>query len=802
MKKSKFKQYSKTIILTFLLGCFFTVGYSQVKQTQKKSTDYKPGEVLPDRRPAPFKGVINETYKDSKADFPKTREAPENAPNVIMILLDDVGFGASSTFGGPIPTPTADKLADNGLRYNQWHTTALCSPTRSSILTGNNHHQEGFGVISEIATGYPGYDAIIPDNSATIGTILRDNGYNTSWFGKNHNTPDYETSQTGPFLQWPTNMGFEYFFGFNGGDCNQYTPPLIEGTQPILPPTDDPDYNLTKDMTDRSIMWIRNQKSIAPKKPFFVYYAPGATHAPHQAPKEWRDKFIGDYDQGWNKVSEETFARMKSEGIIPANSKYNPIPDEVGDWDALSADEKKVYARMMEVYAGYLAYVDHEIGRLLNAVTEMGIDENTLVIYAIGDNGASAEGGFTGTLNEVAADFNSYRPDVVKEALKRWDEIGTVTTYNHFPVGWAMAMSSPLKYAKRQASHFGGTRNGLVISWPKMIKDKGAIRSQFSHCNDIVPTILEAANLPQPKIVNGIEQVPMAGTSMLYTFDSKNANAPTQHTTQYFEMGGTRAIYHNGWVAATTHGIVPWSDERADVQFEDDIWELYDITNDFTQHDDLAKKNPEKLAELKAMFLDEAKNNNVLPLDDRGAERFSAKLSGRPLGPVEGLMHFDYYPGMIRLPEGSAPDTKNRSYTLTAEIEITSENTEGIIITQGGLFAGWALMMKDGKPQFVYNWLQEDFTTIASKSALSEGKHTLVYNFTYDGGGLGKGGNGVLLVDGNQVAESRIERTVPNRFSLDETMDVGMDTGTAVTQDYKTPYKFTGTLKKVSIDLK
>jgi len=792
-------KFMVSIILIFNIIILPEQSFSQNKSTQQKT---KPGLVLPDRRPSDFKGIIKENYKDSKADFPLTRQAPEAAPNVILILLDDVGFGASSTFGGPIPTPTADKLAQEGLRYTQWHTTALCSPTRASLITGKNHHEAGFGVISEVATGFPGYDAIMPDNSATIGTILRDNGYNTSWFGKNHNTPDYETSQAGPFTQWPTNMGFEYFFGFNGGDCNQYSPPLVENTRPVLPPANDPDYNLTADITDRSIAWVRNQKSTAPKKPFFVYFAPGATHAPHHAPKEWIAKFKGKFDSGWNKVSQETFERMKAKGIIPKNAKYNPIPSEVGEWDKLSADQKKVYARMMEVYAAYLSYVDFEVGRLLDAVNELGAGDNTLVIYAIGDNGASAEGGLTGTLNEVAADFNSYRPDVVQDALKRLDDIGGPTTYNHYPVGWAMAMNSPLKFAKRTASHFGGTRNALIISWPKVIKDKGAIRTQFSHCNDIVPTILEAAGLPQPTIVNGIKQTPMSGVSMMYTFDAANATAATQHKRQYFEMGGARAIYDNGWIAATIHGLKPWADGAPDIAFSNDTWELYDINNDFTEHDDISKSNPAKLEELKKVFMEEAKKYDVLPLDDRAAERFNAKLAGRPSGPIEGLSHFTYYEGMFRLPEGSAPDVKNKSFTLTADIEVSQNNSQGVIITQGGLFAGWALIMENGKPQFIYNWLQEQITPIAAKEALSAGKHTITFDFTYDGGGVGKGGNGVLSVDGKTVANGHIEKTVPFRFSLDETMDVGLDTGTPVSPSYKVPNKFTDKIRKVMIDFK
>ncbi|MEJ8855618.1 arylsulfatase [Variovorax robiniae] len=489
------------------------------------------------------------SFADSTPFFPKNRQAPAGAPNVLLILLDDVGFGASSTFGGPIPTPTLDRVAKAGLRYNQWHTTSLCSPTRAALLTGRNHHEAGFGVVAEMSTGFPGYDAIMPDSAATIGEILKGNGYNTSWFGKNHNTPDSEISATGPFTQWPIGMGFEYFYGFNGGDTNQWNPAIIENTKAIEKPAGVKNYHFMTDMTDKAITWIRNQKTMAPKKPFFAYFAPGATHAPHHAPKEWADKFKGQFDQGWNKVSEETFNRMKQQGIIPANAKYNPIPGEVGEWDKLTADQKKVYARMMEVYAGFLAYADAEVGRLLTTLDDLGITDNTLVIYAVGDNGASAEGGFSGTLNEIAADLNSYRPDAVPEALKDLDAIGGPTTYNHYPVGWALATNSPFKFAKREASHFGGTRNALAISWPKGIKDVGGMRTQFHHVADLVPTILEAAHIPQPQVVNGVKQKPMSGISMMYTFNAANAKAPSQRRAQYFEMAGARAIYKDGWVA-------------------------------------------------------------------------------------------------------------------------------------------------------------------------------------------------------------------------------------------------------------
>lgn len=791
-----------TLSLAVALGLISPSSGAASSSSGLQATDpSQPGYAIPDRRPGSFDGKVSEYFKDSERDFPDTRQAPEDAPNVLLILLDDVGFGATSTFGGPVATPTLDELASRGLRYNRWHTTALCAPTRAAILTGQNHHEVGFGVIPEVATGFPGYNGVLPDTSVSIGQMLRDNGYNTSWFGKNHNIPDYETSQAGPFRQWANNLGFEYFYGFNGGDTNQWAPALIENTRPVEPPTDDPNYHFTTDITDRAISWIRNQKSTAPNKPFFVYFAPGATHAPHHAPKEWIEKFEGQFDQGWNKVSEATFKRMKSEGIIPANAQYNPLPDAVPDWDSLEPNRQKVYARMMEVYAGFLGHTDHEIGRLLDAIEQLGVADNTLVIYGVGDNGASAEGGFTGTLNEIAADFNSYRPDVVADAIQRLDEIGGPTTYNHYPVGWAMAMNAPFKFAKRQASHFGGTRNGLVISWPGKIEGEGQIRNQFHHAVDITPTILDATGIPAPKVANGIEQAPMAGTSMTYTFKAENKNADSHRTTQYFEMGGARAIYDNGWVAATTHGLLPWSDKPPEYTFENDPWELYDIRKDFTEYHDVADEHPEKLAELKKMFMAEARKRQVLPLNDQNAALFNAKVAGRPAGPIEGMTKLTYYPGMVRLPEGSAPDLKNRSYSLTADIEVPNGGAEGVLITQGGLFSGWALMLKEGKPTFVYNWMQEEFTEINGPE-LPSGKHTVRFDFTYDGGGLGKGGKGVLSVDGQQVAEGRIEKTVPNRFSLDETMDVGEDTGTAVTSDYKVPNHFTGTLNKIEINLK
>jgi arylsulfatase A-like enzyme len=794
----------KKIRITLIGALFKTVSLLCWMVILVLLTSLVRAQDLPDRRPGTFTGKIAESYKDSTPAWPTRRNAPANAPNVLLVLLDDVGFGAAGTFGGPIPTPSLDRLARTGLRYTRWNTTALCSPTRAALLSGRNHHQMGYGVIAEASTGFPGYNSVFPDTNATIAAILKDNGYNTAAFGKWHMTPDYETSAAGPFTQWPTGVGFERYYGFLGGDCNQWDPPLVDGTKFIEKPEGVKDYNLTIDLTNQAIDFIRNQKSTAPNKPFFIYFAPGATHAPHQPPKEWVEKFKGQFDKGWNKVSEETYERMKTMGIIPATAKYNPIPDDLGVWDKLDPDSRTVYARMMEVYAGYLAYADHEVGRLLDTLDALGITDNTMVIYAVGDNGASAEGGLSGTLNEIAADFNAYRPNVVQQALKRLDDIGGPTTYNHYPAGWALAMDSPFKQAKRIASHFGGTANPLVISWPNGIKDHGGLRTQFAHAIDIAPTILEVAGIPQPKTLNGVPQTPMTGTSMAYTFPAENAKAPSRHRTQYFELGGLRAIYHDGWIAATSHGFVAWEDRpRGNYTFDTDKWELYDLENDFTEHDDLSVQNPGKLKELQTLFVQEAKKYNVFPLDDRSAERLSPVATGRPMGAIQGLTKVTYWPGVTRIPEGSAIDVKNKSFSITAEVDMPPNGAEGVIITQGGLFAGWALIVENSKPVFIYNWLQEQITKIVSPVALPQGKSVVSFQFSYDGGGVGKGGTGALSIGGKQVASAHIEKTVPFRFSLDESLDVGEDTGTPVSMDYfdKMPFRFTGTLGGVTVEI-
>jgi arylsulfatase A-like enzyme len=758
-------------------------------------------EVLP-RPDQPFKGKIGRTAAESTPDFPKPIEAPKGAPNVLIILTDDVGFGAASTFGGPIPTPTFDQLAQAGLRYNTFHTTALCSPTRAALITGRNHHTDHTGVITEMGTGYPGYDSLMPKSSGSIGEILKQNGYNTAWFGKNHNVPDWQSSQAGPFDLWPTSLGFEYFFGFIGGDTDQWHPAAYEGTRPIETPAHDPNYHFDADLADHAISWIRQQHSLAPDKPFFVYYAPGLTHAPHHAPKEWIAKFKGQFDQGWDKLREETFARQKKMGIIPANAKLTARPAQIPAWDSLSADQKKLYSHMMEVYAGSLAFVDYNIGRVIKAVEETGEMDNTLIIYEMGDNGASGEGTLQGLANEVGVAANG-ADESLPYLLSIMDQLGGPLTYNHYPVGWAHAMDTPFQWTKQVASHFGGTRNDLVISWPKRIKQTGQVRSQFSSVIDIAPTILEAAGIKEPTMINGVKQTPMEGFSMVYTFD--DAKAATHHPVQYFELISNRGIYDHGWMANTTPLKLPWAKVAPGTPSanpDDFKWELYNIDQDYSQSTDLAAKYPDKLKELQAAFDREAKKYNVYPLDASFAER--ADVSIRP-SLTRGRTTFTYYPGTIRVPEGAAPDVKNRDFTVTAEVEIPNGGADGILATQGGRFGGWGLFVMDGKPEFAYAFSQQEQNKyrVASNEKLSPGKHTIKLDFQYDGPGYGKSGTGTLSVDGKQVAQGKIGRTILTRFSLDETFDVGEDTGTPVVEEYldKMPFKFTGTLDKVVIEL-
>ena len=751
-------------------------------------------EVLP-APPAPYHGQIGLTAKDSKPDFPQPVHAPKGAPNVLLVILDDVGFGASSTFGGPCQTPTLDRLAKSGLRYTQFHTTALCSPTRAALLTGRNHHSAHTGVIIEQATGFPGYDSLMGKDTATVAEVLRQEGWNTAWFGKNHNVPDWQSSQAGPFDLWPTGLGFEKFYGFIGGESSQWRPAAFDGTKPIEPYLNNPDYNFDYDIADQAIQWVRNQKAVAPDKPFFLYYAPGATHSPHHPKKEWIAKYKGQFDQGWDKVREETLARQKKLGILPENTQLTGRSPGIQSWDSCNAERKQLYAYMMEVYAGYLSQTDYNVGRVLDAIQQLGQLDNTLVIYICGDNGASPEGTMQGSLNELAT-LNGIGEDF-KEVIKNRGDIGTWKSHNHYPIGWANAMCTPFQWTKQIASHYGGTRNGMVVSWPAKIKDNGGVRTQWHHTIDIVPTILDACGVPQPSSVNGVAQRPIEGTSISYSFG--DAKAPSARRTQYFEMFGNRAIYNDGWIACTTPDLAPWEDTTS--KKPTDIvsgykWELYNVNEDFSEAVDLAAKNPDKLKELQLLFYAEAAKYNVLPLDDSKIARMDVRL--RP-SLTRGRSDFEYYGAISRIPEGAAPDIKNKSFKVTAEVEITKGKEQGILVTQGGLSAGWALMFQGGRPEFHYNFANIKHTAIAAKNPLPPGRHTILFDFAYDGGGIGKGGTGTLSVDGKEVAQGRIEATMPFRFSFDETFDVGEDTGTPVSLDYDVPFKFNGKLEKVVV---
>jgi len=789
------KPRSTTLILFFwtLIAGALLGSAPALAQQETGAPDAIERRYLPPVAP-PFTGHIGLEAKGSTPDFPTQIRAPKSAPNILLILTDDVGFSASSTFGGPVTTPTMDRLAKAGLRYTQFHTTALCSPTRAALLSGRNHHSNASGVIMELATGYPGYNSLMPKSSGTFAEVLRQNGYNTAWYGKNHNVPDWQSSQAGPFDLWPTALGFEYFYGFIGADTNQWAPALYEGIKPIEPPHDDPDYFFDRDMANKAIARIRLLHAMAPDKPWLQYYAPGTAHAPHHAPKDWIAKFNGQFDQGWDKLREETFARQKQLGIIPPDTKLTPRPKEIQAWDSLDTDRKKVYAHMMEVYAAALAHADYQIGRILDAIEEQGDIDNTLVIYIQGDNGASAEGTPQGLLNEMTIANNI--PEDFGEILRRMDELGGPLTYNHFPVGWAHATNTPFQWTKQIASYFGGTRNGLVISWPARIKDRGGIRTQFHHVIDIAPTILEAAGLPAPAMLNGVPQKPIEGVSMVYTFD--DAKAPSRRRTQYFEMLGNRALYNDGWIASTIPPVAPWVVGGQKPNVLDYEWELYHVAEDFSQAVNLADKEPAKLRELQELFWIEAAKYDVLPLDNSTIERFDVRI--RP-SLTRGRNVFTYFPGQIRIPEGTAPDLKNKSFKIGADVEIPTGGASGVIATQGGRFNGWGLYLLDGKPVFDYNLVGVQHFTFAGEEKLAPGKHVVLVDFKYDGGGLGKGGTATLSVDGKKVAGGRIERTYAFRVSLDETFDVGEDTGTPVSEQYRVPFKFSGTLNRVLIRL-
>ncbi len=756
-------------------------------------------ELIP-HPPEPFTGKINLTFEGSepvksKLKLPETFGI-ENAPNIFLVLVDDVGYGQFGSFGGAVPTPTMDRVVKNGLQYTQFHTTALCSPTRAALLTGRNHHSVGSGVIGEAGTGFPGYSGEIPQTAAPFSKILQEYGYATAWFGKDHNVPDWETSVAGPFDHWPNAQGFDYFYGFIGGDTDQYTPSLVENTTRIAAPKTNADgsaYHLTTDLADHTISFIRQVKAVSPQKPFFAYLAPGATHAPHQVPEEWSDQFKGKFDQGWDQYREETFERQKKLGVIPANTQLTPRPDSLAAWDALPLEEQRVYARMMELFAGFTAQTDYEVGRVIDAIDDLGELDNTLVIYIAGDNGSSAEGGFEGLLNENSF-FNAI-PEPLDRKLAALPDLGGPKYFNHFPAAWAWAMDTPFQWTKQIASHFGGTRNGLAISWPARIKDLGSKRYQFSHVIDLYPTILEAIGIQAPVEVNGIAQKPVEGTSLAYTFDE--ANAPTRHTTQYFEMLGNQGIYSNGWMASALFNE-PWNSnppEGKDLLHLD--WELYHIDEDFSQAVDLADQMPDKLQEMKDLFYAQAAKYEVLPLDGRKTERLNVAL--RP-SLTAGRTHF-VYPDHLRVTEGAAPDLKHKSHTITAEVNIPKEGAEGVLITQGGRFGGYGLFIQDGKLVYHHNLVDVERYDVVSDRPLPTGDVQLKAVYKTDQDVPFAGAMVRLYANNKKIGEGRVEKTIPNRISIDETLDVGFDTGTPVTEDYETPFDFTGTLNKVTLDL-
>jgi len=768
------------------------------------------GKQLPAPDPE-FGGEIKQGALQSTPWWAPRIVPPKQAPNILLIITDDAGFGVPSTFGGVIPTPTLDRIADNGLRYNNIHSTALCSPTRAALITGRNHHSVGFGVISEQSTGFPGYNSIIPEDKATVGRILLDNGYATSWFGKDHNTPAFAASQAGPFDQWPTGMGFEYFYGFVGGDANQWQPNLFRNTTQIYPFEGKTEWNLVTGMADDAIDYLNRLNQTMPGKPFFVKYAPGATHAPHHPTKEWVQK-ISDmhlFDKGYNKLREQIFEQQKKLGVIPQDTQMEPWPEKViKSWDNLSADEQKLFIKQAEIFAAYAAYSDYEVGRVVQAIEDMGRLDNTLVIYINGDNGTSAEGGPLGTPNEVAF-FNGVNEMPVETQLKWYDVWGTEETYNHMSAGWSWAFDTPFSWFKQNASKLGGIRQNMAISWPERIKDKGGLREQFAHVIDIVPTILEATGIPAPELVNGIEQAPMEGTSLVYTFDEENAKAPSQHKTQYFEMMGQWALYDEGWLLSTKVNRAPWEAFGAanPDPLNNQVLELYNLNTDFSQSQNIADQHPEKVKALKKKFIEEAKKFQVFPMD--------ASVAGRLVAPrpniTAGRTEFVYTHPMVGLPQGDSPSILNASYTFTAEIEVPDGGAEGMIVTSGGRFAGYGFYLLEGKPVFLWNMIDLNRIKWAGTEALTPGKHSIVFDFKYEGlgagtlafnnmSGLAQPGTGTLSVDGKVVETKRMEKTLPMILQWDEAFDIGSDTLTGVNDaDYKPPFALTAKLNKLTL---
>lgn len=753
------------------------------------SAAQEPDRTVLPISPPRFHGAIGTTYADSTPEAPFAVYAPAGAPNVLLVLLDDQGYGQSSTFGGLIPTPTLDRLAARGLRYTRFHVTALCSPTRAALLTGRNHHAVGMGTITNWSTDYPGYDSAIPKSAAMISTVLNENGYATAAIGKWHLIPERENSLAGPFDHWPTHQGFDYYYGFLNGETNQWRPELTLGTEPVemvSPPGRENDYTLNEDLADKAIAWIEAEKSLAPHKPFFMYYAPGASHAPLHAPKAWIDKFKGQFDMGWDRYRELVLERQKKLGVVPQDTKLTPRPDAIPAWNSLTPDQKKIDARLMEVFAGFTAQSDHELGRVIDAIARIGQLDNTLIIYIAGDNGASLEGGLYGTSN-LMAQVNGIQ-DNPADALARLDELGGPRTMPHYPVGWAWAGDAPFQWGKRIASHLGGTRNPLVICWPSRIKDAGGIRTQFEDVTDVAPTIFAAAGIPEPVEVNGVKQQRVDGISMVSTWLSPNA--PETRTTQYFEMMGNRAIYNDGWIAAARSGVLPWVYGAAPDTMMKQPWELYNLNQDYSEADDLAPRYPEKLRQLQSLFDVEAKRNDVYPLDPRQGGR-----QERPAG-----KHFTFYTGTGHLYVSLTPAYENHSHTITARVDIPQGGASGVLLADGAESGGFTLFLNQGKPTYTYNYFRRRITTIAAPAALPPGPATIVLRFAYDGGGLGKGAVATLLVNDRAVGEARIPETVPVAFSFEDTFDVGEDSASPV-GNYQSPFRFTGVIRRIDFDI-
>jgi arylsulfatase A-like enzyme len=788
-----------TLSLAFLLGTSHlpAVMAQQVTGTpgSPSATTTIQGNQIPVPEPK-FGGVIKENAKDSKPWWPPTIVPPKSAPNVLLIMTDDQGYGVSGTFGGVIPTPALDRVAKAGLRYTEFNSTALCSPTRAALITGRNHHSAGFGVITELSTGFPGYDSVIGPDNATIGTILKGNGYATSWFGKNHNTPAYQYTVAGPFNQWPVGMGFDYFYGFMGGETDQWTPYLFQNNKQIFPWVGKPGYNLITDMADEAIGYMKELNAAAPDKPFFLYYVPGGSHSPHQPKAEWVEKFKGKFDLGWNALRDQIFANQKRLGVIPDSAKLTDWPDSLPKWETLSADQRKLFARQAEVYAGYTAYTDYEIGRVIQAVEDMGQLDNTLIIYICGDNGTSPEGTLSGTPNQYTS-YNGILEFPIEQQLKFYDAWGSEGTYPHMAVAWSWAFDTPFKYTKQIASHFGGTRQGMAISWPNRIKDAGGVRHQFHHIIDIVPTILEAAGVKAPQVVDGIKQKPIEGVSMAYTFDKSSANAPSKRKTQYFEMIANRGIYSDGWYANTTPPHGPWILNAPLPAPKDYKWELYNLNDDYSQANDLAAKMPDKVKQMQALFEKEAAKYNVLPLNN---DTFARSLAPRPSA-TAGKTVFAYTGVNPGINSSNAPNILGRSYSMTAEVDVPQGGGGGMIATMGGRWGGWGLYLLKGKPVFHYNMLVLAQYHWEGPDVLTPGKHTIAFDYIYAGPGIAKGGSGELKVDGKVVATGKQANSIAFLQIADETFDVGLDTRTGVNGDYQVPFAFDGKIDRLTVKL-